>query len=488
MATIPMVDTIAAQEMGWINSRVGLPFLGVFAYNQSMSFPPSTPRQAGNTPVDKAMAGAREMVVGFSGKDIPAGCESEVLAQFHRVHGEIDRIRYGMLPALAGLEATGALLEEGGQRTVQAWITHQWGTSPAEANTLATLARALYKQQLPLVEEAFQGSVLSLGEACAIATSTEKATAAWAKVLESADDEFRAQRPSVEGFRARLEYGLIAYKHERPQTSVRQLRDAAKWFVARLDPDKADRDYGEVFEKRGAQFSPTFESGFLLRMWGPGGDNELIQAALKAYTEPYGPENAATPKHERVYDAMMRIFETALGHRECAKAPQALATLNITVPLKRFLGDGAAEPAVTEDGVVIPDQMVSRLTPDSWLRRFVTDEEGRTLLDVGRKQRCAPDPVRQAAGFKKPYCEWHQGCDVPRSWSQYDHIVPFSHGGTTSSDNMQVLCATHNRLKHRLQTKVNRQIWEHHHAQNRQDTETSGSGDGEGEPAPATAL
>ena len=455
-----------------------------------MSFPPHAPRPTGNTPVDKAMAGAREMAVEFSGRDIPFGCEADVLAQFGRLNQETDRVRYGMLPALARMEATGALLEEGGQRSIQAWITHQWGTSPVEAKSLATLARALHRQQLPLVEEAFQASALSLGEACAIATSTEKATAEWAKVLETADEEFRAQRPSVEGFRARLEFGLIGFKAECPQASVRQLRDAAKWFVARLDPDKADRDYDETFENRGAQFSPTFESGFLLRMWGPGADNELIQAALEAYTEPYGPENAAVPKHQRVYDAMMRIFETALGHRGCSSlSRQPLATLNITVPLKRFLGDGTAEPATTEDGVVLPDQMVARLTPQSWLRRFVTDAQGRTLLDVGRKQRCAPDPVRQAAGFKKSYCEWHEGCDVPRSWSQFDHIVPFSHGGATSADNMQVLCSTHNRLKHRLQAKVNRQIWEHHHAQNHQEAgKDSGTGDGEGEPAPATAL
>ncbi|MEU3308651.1 DUF222 domain-containing protein [Nocardiopsis sp. NPDC006832] len=329
-----------------------------------MSFPPHAPRPTGNTPVDKAMAGAREMAVEFSGRDIPFGCETETLAQFRRLNQETDRIRYGMLPALARMEATGVLLEEGGQRSIQAWVTHQWGTAPAEAKSLATLARALYKQQLPLVEEAFGKQTLSLGEACAIATSTEKATTEWAKVLETADEEFRAQRPSVEGFRARLEYGLIAYKQECPQASVRQLRDAAKWFMARLDPDKADRDYDETFKNRGAQFSPTFESGFLLRMWGPGADHELIQAALQAYTEPYGPENAAVPKHQRTYDAMMRIFETALGHRGCSSlSRQPLATLNITVPLKRFLGDGSAEPATTEDGVVLPDQMVARLPP-----------------------------------------------------------------------------------------------------------------------------
>ena len=433
------------------------------------------------------MTHAREIAVGFSGRDIPTGAEADVLAQFGRLNGEMDRIYYGMLPTLARMETTGALLEEGGQRTIQAWITHQWGTTPAQAGTLATLARALHRQQLPLVEEAFQGEVLSLGEACAIATSTEKATADWAKVLESADEDFKATHPDVAGFRARLELGLIAYKKECPKASVRQLRDAAQWFVAQLDPDKADRDYDETFETRGAQFSPTFEGGFLLRMWGPGADHQLIQAALQAYTQPYGPDNAAIPKHQRCYDAMMRIFETALGHRECAKAPQALATLNITVPLKRFLGDATAEPATTEDGVIIPDQMISRLTPHSWLRRFVTDAEGKTLLDVGRKKRCAPDPVRQAAGYKEFHCEWHEGCDMPRSWSQFDHILAFSQGGDTSSDNMQLLCSTHNRLKHRLQVKMNRKIWEHHHAQNRQAAgKDSGDGEsGEGDPAPA---
>ncbi|SIO85621.1 hypothetical protein BQ8420_07875 [Nocardiopsis sp. JB363] len=409
-----------------------------------------------------------------------------MLAQAERSNRDLEQMRYGMLTMLATQEASGYLLEEGGQNTLKAWITHKWKTSAAEAGNLATLARALHHQQLPLVDEAFQGDVLSLGEACAIATSTEKAVTDWAKVLDSADEDFRAQHPDVEGFRARLEFGLIAYKKECPKASVRQLRDAAKWFVAQLDPDKADRDYDETFDNRGAQFSPTFEGGFLLRMWGPGADNQLIQAALDAYTEPYGPDSAAIPKHQRTYDAMMRIFETALAHRECAKAPRPVVTLNITVPLKRYLGDQTAEPAVTEDGVVIPDQMISRLTPKSWLRRFLTDAEGKTLLDVGQKHRCAPDPVRQAAGYKEFHCEWHEGCDMPRSWSQFDHIIAFSHGGATSSDNMQLLCSTHNRLKHRLQVKANQQIWEHHHTQNRQNTAgDQGGEDGEGDPAPA---
>ena len=452
-----------------------------------MSLSPSAPPQAGNTPVDQAMAAARGMAVEFSGQDIPTGCESEVLAQFHRVNGEVDRIRYGMLPALARMEATGTLLEEGGQRSIQAWITHQWGTSPAEAHNLATLARALYKQQLPLVEEAFQSQALSLGEACAIAASTEKATADWAQVREKGGEEFRKTHPDTDEYRARLEYGLIAYKSERPKVSVRQLREATQWFVARLDPDKADREYDESFEERGAQLSQTYGGSFLLRMWGPAADLEKLNAALKTYTQPYGPDSAAVPKHQRDYDALVGVFETALGHRECAKAPQPLATINITVPLKRFLGDGTAEPAVTEDGVVLPDQMVARLAPQSWLRRFLTDETGRTLLDVGQKKRCAPDPVRQAAGYKESSCQWPQGCDVPRSWSQYDHIVPFSQGGTTSADNMQILCSTHNRLKHRLQAKLNRKIWEHHHTQNHQETGKD-SGDKDGEPAPATAI
>ena len=245
-----------------------MPFSMVFAYNQSMSFSDTHSASTGATPVEMAMAGVREQIEDIFTAPIPPGCEKIRLEQSVGLHREMERVKYLLLTDLAGLEATGALLEEGGQRTIQAWITHRWGTSPAEAHSLATLARALHRQQLPLVEEAFQGEVLSLGEACAIATSTEKATADWVRVWEKGGEEFQATHPDVDEYRARLEYGLIAYKGERPNVSVRQLRQATQWFVARLDPDKADREYDESFEERGAQFAPTFESGFLLRMWG----------------------------------------------------------------------------------------------------------------------------------------------------------------------------------------------------------------------------
>ena len=194
-------------RMAEIYSRVGLQFFGVLAYNQSMSLPPHlSASKAGNTPVDEALAGARDEALVFFGKDIPPGCEAEVLDQAVRANRMVEQIRYAALTMLAAQEAAGTLLEEGGQRSVQAWITHQWGTSPAEAHNLAVLARALHKQQLPLVAKAFQEKTLSLGEACAIATSTEKATADWAQVREQGDEEFRKTHPDTDEYRARLEY------------------------------------------------------------------------------------------------------------------------------------------------------------------------------------------------------------------------------------------------------------------------------------------
>ena len=438
--------------------------------------------QAGGSPVDAAMAIAREKTVDFFAADVPPGCETEVLAQAVRVQREMDRAQYAVLARLAQLEATGALLEAGGQRTVQAWIRHHYGLAAGQAKDLARLGRSLYQEQLPRTDEAFASGLLSLGEAAAVAKCVEKAT----------EDRDEKAHPDEGEFRAKMETGLIAYKQERPQVSVSQISAAAKAIASHLDPDKADRDYDEAYEERGAQLSTTFEGGFLLRMWGPAADGELLKAAISAYTQPHesaqvqsqGQGQVHQPKSERTYDAVMLAMQAAAGHRSCAKAPQPLVTLNVTVPINALLGDPDAKASTTEGGAVIPPQMVARFGPHSWMRRLLTDPTGQTVLDVGRKHRCAPDPIRTAARFGHTTCAWDEGCDVPIEWTQSDHIVPFSEGGTTTASNIQPLCSTHNRLKHRRHVVRARRTWAHHRTGQ---TAKAGAGS-DGEPAPPQAA
>ena len=434
--------------------------------------------QAGGPPVDAAMAIAREKTVDFFAADVPPGCEEAVLAQAVRVQREMDRAQYAVLARLAQLEATGALLEAGGQRTVQAWIRHHFGLAAGQAKDLARLGRALHQEQLPQVDQAFEIGLLSLGEAAAVAKCVDKA-------VEERDEKVH---PDEGEFRAKMETGLIAYKQERPQVSVSQISAAAKAIASHLDPDKADRDYDEAFEERGAQLSTTFEGGFLLRMWGPAADGELLKAALNAYTQPHTPEMVHQPKHERTYDAVLLAMQAAAGHRVCAQAPQPLVTLNVTVPVNALLGDPQAKVPTTESGAVIPPQMVARFGPHSWMRRLLTDSTGQTVLDVGRKHRCAPDPIRTAARFCHTTCAWEDGCDVPIEWTQSDHIVPFSEGGTTKASNIQPLCSTHNRLKHRRHVARARRTWAHHRTGHTKKTGAKAGAGSDGKPAPPHAA
>ncbi len=111
-------------------------------------------------------------------------------------------------------------------------------------------------------------------------------------------------------------------------------------------------------------------------------------------------------------------------------------------------------------------EAVRRLAPDSVLRRVITDPHDGKPLDVGHGVRSAPEQIRTAANHGHTTCAWPQGCAVPISDTEADHIHSYSRGGTTSADNIQPLCSFHNRLKYRREKNPHRARWkgrpEHH--------------------------
>ncbi|MBR8744084.1 hypothetical protein DSY14_20565 [Nocardiopsis sp. MG754419] len=75
---------------------------------------------AGRNPVGAVRADRKE-VAEFFAADVPPGCAASVLEVAEQAQREMDLARYAILTRLAGMEAEGALLEAGGQRSVQAW-------------------------------------------------------------------------------------------------------------------------------------------------------------------------------------------------------------------------------------------------------------------------------------------------------------------------------------------------------------------------------
>ena len=406
-------------------------------------------------------AAVQDAISSFAG-DIPFGAAAGVLERIAAVHAQVDALKLAMLAPLAQMEASGELLEEGGQKSVKDYATHAWGIHSGEAERLALLATGLHQENLPHTAAALADGALTLGEASAIASGADRE-------VKKRDT---TARPDAEQYRSMIETGLVGAKREREAMSVRSLTRTANALGLELNPDRPEKNEEQAFAERGARLMRTFDGSFHFEAWGPAGDAERLQAALESYTAPYDGD-APTSKYARTYDALLAATGFAHGHHGCEAAPGPKAVINITVPLSTFMdlnsqtpnpgqdesqdreqgpGEGGG-PARTEDGNVVAASVVRAMAPEAQLRRLVFDDRTGLPLDLGRAQRLAPGYLRTLAFAKHSTCAWGGGCDVPVSRCEADHITEFSHGGVTSAANLQPLCSVHNRLKYRRNTR-----------------------------------
>jgi hypothetical protein len=63
--------------------------------------------------------------------------------------------------------------------------------------------------------------------------------------------------------------------------------------------------------------------------------------------------------------------------------------------------------------------------------------------------------IRDAVLMTATHCT-HDGCIVPASLCQTDHLHPHTHGGKTTVVNGAIACGHHNRWRYRSKVKVER--------------------------------
>ncbi|MFE1169003.1 HNH endonuclease [Nocardiopsis sp. NPDC058789] len=419
----------------------------------------------GHSPAVAAMRDAREQVTHTFEATPSAGAVAEVLDDICQVWHDMDQAKLHILLRLAHIHSTGNLLEVGGQRTLAGWITQALGTSPAEARSLACLADSLFHERLPETRQALDSGLLSLGEATATAKAVEAAT----KTRD--ETEF----PDPDAFRQLMDSGMMAVKADNPALSAAQLARLGRRISVQLHPTLVEDEHRRAHRNRRLDVLRSFEGSFYLQASGPEVDAELLEKAVAAFTKPLNPTSPRQSKAERSYDAFMKLIRSALGHQNCTKPPGPLAMINLTVPLDVYTGQRATVPegdgdgAATQDGMLLAMEAVRALSPGSVLRRVITDPATGKPLDVGRGMRNAPEQIRTVAHHGRTTCAWPQGCDVPISGTEADHVTSYSRGGRTSAENIQPLCSTHNRLKWRRENNPHRATWKGRPAHRRPD-------------------
>ena len=292
-------------------------------------------------PALRALATAADQVVETFTGDIPFGAEAEQLARFNAAYAQLDKVKAAMLAPLAQMESSGVLLEEGGQKTVKAYLTHAWGIHSGEAKRLAHLAQGLHNEALPETAAALDEGIVSVGEASAIATCAER----------EVDKRDGHRFPDAQVYRSVIDTGLAGAKRARAAMSVEALNRTAHALGVELNPERVEQGDAAAFAARGARLRRTFAGSFLFEAWGPDAGAEHLQAALVSFTTPYEAHEPVA-RYARTYDALLACTGFAHGHHGCAETPGVKAFINVTVPLPALLaantntdgdGDGDGE-------------------------------------------------------------------------------------------------------------------------------------------------
>ena len=155
----------------------------------------------------------------------------------------------------------------------------------------------------------------------------------------------------------------------------------------------------------------------------------------------------------------MKAFRAAAGDGDLIDGVVGLAE-------EKLRGNVEAAPAVEvsvhmdaatlaghlEDGTGVSAETCRRLACDAGLVPVIEDGAG-TTLDVGRRTRSIPSPIRRALRARDEGCCRFPGC-TNRRWLHGHHIEHWIDGGATKLGNLVLLCSRHHQFVHELGYRI----------------------------------
>ena len=130
----------------------------------------------------------------------------------------------------------------------------------------------------------------------------------------------------------------------------------------------------------------------------------------------------------------------------CSAAPNAQPAVQPAVSLSAA-ATGVAQVRVGVRSVAVPALTAWALAAGGTWRRLVTDPASGVVIDVGRTRYRPPAGLADLVRARDRACVFPT-CQTPAERCDIDHLTAWSQGGTTSLDNLVVLCEAHHRLKH----------------------------------------
>ncbi|MCK9895410.1 HNH endonuclease signature motif containing protein [Frankia sp. AgB32] len=174
----------------------------------------------------------------------------------------------------------------------------------------------------------------------------------------------------------------------------------------------------------------------------------MLRTAIDNLAAPRPGENDTpdprSPARRRA-DALLELIDHALTAQTVPTSGGTHPHVSVIMTWEMLL-DAGINPAETSWGLPLPRAALNRILCDCEITRIVLDPHG-VPLDVGRTTRTIPPQIRKALIARDRGCVF-PACDRPASWCAAHHVIEWWQDGTTSLDNLVLVCGEHHRRIH----------------------------------------
>ncbi|GAA0459894.1 HNH endonuclease [Paractinoplanes deccanensis] len=327
-----------------------------------------------------------------------------------------------------------------GHRSTTGWLRSLLRIDPQPARELTEGAAAMGGH--PELEEAVLDGQVDLRQAAVIsATVTDLPT----ELADLPLAEAAALTEQAQATMTDMAGRLPAYQLRR--VGERILAHIAPHLADRADAAALARQEARAHRRRGLTLSLPVEG--MVRISGVLGaeDAATVQAALHPLCAPT-PDDDRTAAQRRA-DALVDVCRLALRTGQLPEDGGEPAQVAVTIPFDS-LATALGPAATTDTGERVSAETARRLACDARILPVVLGGAGQ-VLDVGRARRLATGPLRRALHIRDGGCAFPD-CDRPPRWTDAHHIIAWTAGGTTSLDNLVLLCRHHHRAVHHPRT------------------------------------
>ncbi|MGZ0147958.1 DUF222 domain-containing protein [Kribbella sp. WER1] len=364
----------------------------------------------------------------LGGRSVVALGNHEVLPALDEIDAEIVRLQAVRLQLIARSEADG-LAEELGARDAVELLTLRHRRDRSEVWRDVRLARALPKYQA--VDAALADGIdspdstvrpMQTAHASAIVIELERVrTRVPVEHLDVAEEQL---------------VGLAAH------LTPKELRSAAKQLCDRIDSDGPEPEEQKAYGRESLTLT-TAENGVKFRGFLANENAELLRAIVHTGARPHKTvdgEHDPRPRDKRQADALTTALTVASNAWDTDTAGHgAKANITVTIDLDDLKSATANATGRTVYGDDLSAATVRRMACDANVIPLVLGSNSEPL-DVGRRERLVTKHIRHALVARDRGCVV---CAAPPVMCDAHHLTSWVDGGSTTIDNLALLCRRH---------------------------------------------